>query len=233
MKENKSFITRIYRKKSIKKMDDKINLFGVSKKFSTEYFMNFRLFTSVLLFIITFLFFNHGALFAPIITILWYLSVNYFMIDKPLKKRERKLDNEAYYYFEVLTLALESGRNLENAIKMACKYIDSEISLEFKETLKQVNFGKSLTESLSMMNTRIPSLTINNIILNMEQSNLFGNSIIDTMYNQLDFLKDKQIMEIKSQINKIPNKISIISVVFFIPLILLIILGPLLVSFIG
>ncbi len=233
MKENKSFITRIYRKKSIKKMDDKINLFGVSKKFNTEYFMNFRLFTSVLLFIITFLFFNQGALFAPIITILWYLSVNYFMIDKPLKKRERKLDNEAYYYFEVLTLALESGRNLENAIKMACKYIDSEISLEFKETLKQVNFGKSLTESLSMMNTRIPSLTINNIILNMEQSNLFGNSIIDTMYNQLDFLKDKQVMEIKSQINKIPNKISIISVVFFIPLILLIILGPLLVSFIG
>ena len=233
MKDNKSFITRIYRKKSIKKMDDKINLFGISKKFSTEYFMNFRLFTSVLLFIITFLFFNHGALLSPIITVLWYLSVNYFMIDKPLKKREKKLDNEAYYYFEVLTLALESGRNLENAIKMACKYIDSEIYLEFKETLKQVNFGKSLTESLSIMNTRIPSLTINNIILNMEQSNLFGNSIIDTMYNQLDFLKDKQVMEIKSQINKIPNKISIISVIFFIPLILLIILGPLLVSFIS
>ena len=233
MKDNKSFITRIYRKKSIKKMEDKINLFGISKKFSTEYFMNFRLFTSVLLFIITFLFFNHGALLSPIITVLWYLSVNYFMIDKPLKKREKKLDNEAYYYFEVLTLALESVRNLENAIKMACKYIDSEISLEFKETLKQVNFGKSLTESLSIMNARIPSLTINNIILNMEQSNLFGNSIIDTMYNQLDFLKDKQVMEIKSQINKIPNKISIISVIFFIPLILLIILGPLLVSFIS
>ena len=99
MKDNKSFITRIYRKKSIKKMDDKINLFGISKKFSTEYFMNFRLFTSVLLFIITFLFFNHGALLSPIITVLWYLSVNYFMIDKPLKKREKKLDNEAYYYF--------------------------------------------------------------------------------------------------------------------------------------
>ena len=62
MKENKSFITRIYRKKSIKKMDDKINLFGVSKKFNTEYFMNFRLFTSVLLFIITFLFFNQSVM---------------------------------------------------------------------------------------------------------------------------------------------------------------------------
>lgn len=116
---------------------------------------------------------------------------------------------------------------------MACKYIDSEISSEFKETLKQVNFGKSLTEALSLMSSRIPSITVNNIILNMEQSNLFGNSIIETMYNQLDFLKDKQVMDIKEEINKIPNKISIFSVLFFIPLILLIILGPVLIDFIS
>ena len=193
--------------------------------------MNFRLFTSMIVFVVLFIFADFGALIAPVATVLWYILVGYFMIDKPLKKRERKLDNEAYYYFEVLTLALESGRNLENAIKMACKYIDSEISSEFKETIKQVNFGKSLTESLSVMSARIPSLTINNIILNMEQSNLFGNSITETMYNQLDFLKDKQIMDIKAQINKIPNKISIFSVLFFIPLILLIILGPVLIDF--
>ena len=231
MKNKKSFINRIYREKDIKKIDAKINQFGVSKKFTTEYFMNFRLFTSMIVFVVLFIFADFGALIAPVATVLWYILVGYFMIDKPLKKRERKLDNEASYYFEVLTLALESGRNLENAIKMACKYIDSEISSEFKETIKQVNFGKSLTESLSVMSMRIPSLTINNIILNMEQSNLFGNSIIETMYNQLDFLKDKQIMDIKAQINKIPNKISIFSVLFFIPLILLIILGPVLIDF--
>lgn len=231
MKNKKSFINRIYREKDIKKIDTKINQFGVSKKFDTQYFMNFRFFSSMIVFVVLFIFADFGALIAPVATVLWYILVGYFMIDKPLKKRERKLDNEAYYYFEVLTLALESGRNLENAIKMACKYIDSEISSEFKETIKQVNFGKSLTESLSVMSMRIPSLTINNIILNMEQSNLFGNSIIETMYNQLDFLKDKQIMDIKAQINKIPNKISIFSVLFFIPLILLIILGPVLIDF--
>lgn len=233
MKEKRTFIHRVYRKKDIKKIEDKINLFGVSKQFSTDYFMNFRFYTSMIVFVLVFIFFDSGPLLAPILTVLWYYVVGYYLIDKPLKKRERKLDNEAYYYFEVLTLALESGRNLENAIKMACKYIDSEISDEFKETLKQVNFGKSLTEALSLMSYRIPSLTINNIILNMEQSNLFGNSIIETMYNQLDFLKDKQVMDIKAQINKIPNKISIFSVIFFIPLILLIILGPVLVDFLA
>lgn len=227
----KTFINRIYRDKDIKAIDRKVNQFGISKKITTEYFMNFRLYSSLIVFVIVLLFVNYGPLLAPIVTVIWYVLVNYFMLDKPLKKREKKLDNEAYYYFEVLTLALESGRNLENAIKMACKYIDSEISSEFKETLKHVNFGKSLTESLTLMQTRIPSLAVNNIILNMQQSNLFGNSIIDTMHNQLDYIKEKQINDIKAEINKIPNKISIFSVIFFIPLLLLIILGPVLIEF--
>ena len=232
MKE-KDFIYKIYTKKEIQKISNKINMFGVSKKMTVESFMNTRLFTSLIVFVFTFLFVDYSAILSPIITVIWYFLFNYFLLDRPLKKREKKLDSEAYYYFEVLTLALESGRNLENAIKMACQYIDSEISDEFKETLKQVNFGKSLAESLSLMNQRIPSLTIRNIILNIEQSNMFGNSIIDTMYNQLDFLKEKQVNDIMSEINKIPNKISIVSVLFFIPLIILIILGPMLISVLG
>lgn len=229
MKEKNAFIYRIYRKKDIQKIEDKINLFGVSKKITTESFMNRRLITSLVLFVFGFFFLDYGPIVAPILTLLWYFLYTYYVIDKPLKQREEKLNSEAYYYFEVLTLGLESGRNLENAIKMACKYIDSEISKEFKETINQVNFGKSLTESLSLMNKRIPSLAINNIILNMEQSSLFGNSIIQTMYNQLDFLREKQVNDIKARINKIPNKISIFSVLFFIPLMILIILGPVIV----
>ena len=46
MKKKKGFIYRIYREKDIKKINSKINLFGVSKKMTTEYFMNFRLFSS-------------------------------------------------------------------------------------------------------------------------------------------------------------------------------------------
>ena len=90
----------------------------------------------------------------------------------------------------------------------------------------EMKFGRSLMESLEDLKKRIPSETINNILLNITQTNIFGNSIIETMNNQVDYLRDKQMMEVKSQINKIPNKVSIISVIFIIPLILLIILGP-------
>ena len=84
---------------------------------------------------------------------------------------------------------------------------------------------------MDSLKLRIPWDSINNIILNITQTNVFGNSILETMYHQIDFLRDKQILEIKGEINKIPNKISIISVIFIVPLILLMILGPFIIEF--
>ena len=72
-----------------------------------------------------------------------------------------------------------------------------------------------------------------NIILNITQTDVFGNSILETMYNQIDFLREKQVLEIRGEINKIPNKVSIISVIFIVPLILMLILGPYFINFVG
>jgi pilus assembly protein TadC len=65
------------------------------------------------------------------------------------------------------------------------------------------------------------------------QSSIFGSSILETMYNQLDFLRDKQIMDIKAEIAKIPTKISVFSVIFFVPLILMLIVAPLVIEYIN
>jgi len=53
------------------------------------------------------------------------------------------------------------------------------------------------------------------------------------MYNQVDYLREKRKMEVRAKISKVPTKISVISVFFFIPLILIIVLGPVLLNYIG
>ena len=77
----------------------------------------------------------------------------------------------------------------------------------------------------------MPSITINNIILDLAQTNTYGADIIDCMNNQIDFLREKKILETKEKINKLPNQISVISVLFIVPLILTIILGPFVINF--
>ncbi len=239
MREEK--ITNLYRKKDIEKTDEKLKMLGLSfketKKVSFIYknattYLNTRFITTILVFLFTL--YKGGDMsyiLAPVITILYFYTFYIFTIELPLHKRILKLDHEALSFFEILTLTLESGRNLEHALEVAVFNVDSEISKEFRKTLFEVKFGKSLIEALEDMKKRIPSETINNIILNITQTNVFGSSILDTMYNQIDFLRDKQILEIKGQISKIPNKISIISVIFIVPLILILVLGPVVIGY--
>lgn len=217
---------RIYSDKDIQKVESQLLLLGDNAKYDAVTYMNIRILTSILVFCLILYTMKSGYLFAPFLTIAYYYLFGYLTLTRPIKARTRKLDREALYFFEILTLTLESGRNLENALEITVFNVDSEISSEFKRTLFEIKFGKSLMEALEHMKKRIPSETINNIILNITQTSVFGNSIIDTMYHQIDFLRDKQLLAIKGEMAKIPNKISIISVLFIVPLILLLILSP-------
>ncbi|MEG2620867.1 MAG: hypothetical protein RSA10_02095, partial [Bacilli bacterium] len=71
MEKDHGLIYKIYRKKDIKKAESKINLFGISKKFDVEYYLNFKFYTSFIVFVIIFLFFDNGALYAPIVMVIW------------------------------------------------------------------------------------------------------------------------------------------------------------------
>lgn len=227
------FIRKIYREKDIVLIEEKLNMLGDGKCFNAISFMNIRLITSIILFLFILYNYSLGYILAPIITACYYYAFYYVFITRNLQIRTSKLDKEALYFFEILTLTLESGKNLENAIEVTVANVKSELSREFEKTLYEMKFGKSLVESLQDMKKRIPSETVNNIILSITQTNVFGNSIVETMYSQVQFLRDKQILEIRGQIAKIPNKISMVSVIFIVPLILMLILGPLLISFLG
>ena len=224
---------KLFNKGLIKKVDDKINLLGQSMKEDALTILSIRFITSILLFVIVFMCFEHGYILSIVLTIIYNFLFEYLVLDSKIKKREKKINSEAIYFFEVLTLSLQTGRNLAEAISITVNSVDGELSLEFKEAIRETNFGKSLNESLNDMQKRIPSDSVNNIVLALTQANVYGSSIISTLNNQIDYLREKRKMEIKAQISKIPTKISIISVFFFIPLILLIILGPVLLKFIG
>lgn len=225
-------ILKVFRNSDIVKTKEKIMMLGPSAKYDTTTFIFLRITLSLVTFFLTIYLFDFGYIFAPFVAIICYYLFYHVYITVPIKNRIKKLDNEALYFFEILTLTLESGKNLENALETTCSNIDSEISDEFKKTLYEIKFGKSLVEALEDMKKRIPSESVNNIILNITQTSIFGNSIIETMYNQIEFLRDKRLLEIKGQINKIPNKISIISVIFMLPIILLLILGPIIINII-
>ena len=223
----------IYSNYSLNDIQNRMKLLGKENEKDVLKFLNIRLLTSIIIFFVIIYFMDWGYILSPIIVVLYYIFLPNIVIDRKIKKRRAKLESEAMYFFEILALSLESGNNLYNAIKVTSDNIDSELSNEFKKMMIDIEYSKSFDEAINDMKDRIPSDTINNILLNIRESNMFGNSIIGTLNNQLDYLRETKILETKAYISKIPLKISVISVVFFIPLLLLLILGPLLINYLG
>lgn len=227
------WLTKLYRQSELEKIEKDLNCLGKDTKYNVESFVRDRLLVTIIITILVIFLTKLGYILAPFVAFGTYCLFYYLNITRKMNIRNKRLENEAIFFFEILSLTLESGNNLEGALRVTCDNVDSEISDEFKKALFEMQFGKSLIEALSDMRSRISSNDINNIILNIIQTSQFGNSILNVLYNEIDFLRTKQILAVKSQINKIPNKASIISVIFVVPLILVLILGPYLIEFIS
>ena len=220
------FIKKIYSKKYVNKIITKVKLLGIYNNIDPYNLLICRLISSVILFCLCLYIFDYGYIIAPVVTVIYYNIFNEISLNSKIRKRNTILEKEAMH-----SLSLETGRNLAEAIDVTTSNVDGILSSEFKEAIREVSFGKSLSESLNDMQERIPSDTINNVILSLTQSNLYGNSIIDNLYTQIDYLREKRKMEVKGKISKVPVLISVISVLFFVPLLLIIILGPVLLEY--
>ena len=214
----------------VEKLERQIAYLGTDTKFTATKFLSVRLLTTLILIFGLYYLTDMSYFVIPFVAILYYYLLYYLLITYPIQKRSEKLEKDALGFFEVLTLSLESGRNLERALEITVSNVDSELSREFAKTLKETKYGKSLVEALRDMKARIPSEAINNILLSITEASQFGGSILENMYSQIEFLREKRTLTIREKMNQIPNKISIVSVLLMVPLMLLLVLGPLLVQ---
>ena len=224
-----NLINAIYTKKYIEKINKKNRLLGISYNYDLDSILQSGLLICIFTFIIV-LMISKNLLLSIFLTILSFKALEYFFFDLRLQKRSRVLEKESTFYFEILSLTLETGSNLKNAIELTCKTLDNNLSKEFQKVIEDIDLGKSLSESLNDLKLRIPSDTVNNIILNLLEANIYGTNMIDSLNNQLNYLNDKLLLETKGKINKMPIKISIVSVLIFVPLIMIIILGPIIIN---
>ncbi len=231
MKREKSLIRRLYSFQAIQKLNQKDLYLGSQKKLSLSSFLWLRLLVCVCFFFVFFFFVPYGLFFGPFLAILIYYGMEYLFFDRVIFIREKKLEREAIFFFEVLLLALEGGRSLSSALYITSSHVEGELSLEVQKCFQEMDLGKSFSEAMMSLRSRISSRVIHEVFLNIEESSVFGNDVSKAMEQQLLFLREKRLLDIKGEITKLPTKISVISVLFFLPLLFLLILAPLLLRF--
>ena len=99
---------KIHRKATVKAFQKKIDMLGYKDTYDANIFLNMRLFSSIAIFFVLLYLLDWGIFIAPIITIIYYIFLYKVLIDKKLEERAMRLDDEGMFFFEVLTLSLET-----------------------------------------------------------------------------------------------------------------------------
>lgn len=225
-------VKRIYRKKTIDKYRQKDIYLDNKEDVSTK-FLFFRIFNSILVFVASFILLYRHISISLLITILFNYLCVYFKYDIKIKEKEKVLESDANLFFEVLLITLKSGKNLSQALELTVNNVDNNLSNLFKTVIDETKYGKTLHEALISFKDKISSDEIKNIITDLTESYVSGRDMIGYLEKDIELLNDKRIYNIKTYINKLPIKISVISVFLLIPLMLLLILSPVILEYFG
>lgn len=223
----------LYPKKTYEKTVKNIKKLGLNSNLSVDSFLIKRTTLVFITFLTVLFIFEKGYILAPLLSLGVYMLYDYILLLRHLQKRKDSLEKDAMYFFEIMTLSLETGHGIKKALDLTSENVSSLLSDEVKILLKEVRLGKNLNEAIDSLKERVPSEDVHNIFLNIQEANLFGSGIIETMYNQIDYMREKEIQYAKARITKVPVQVSIISVLIYIPLIMLLILGPVFLKMIG
>ena len=120
------------------KKNKKIKLLGVNCHYNAINILNSRLLVSSLIFILVFCVTKYGFVLSPLLSIGYWLLDEYVTLDKKIKTRSMILDKQAIFFFEILIISLETGKDIINAIDETVKSIDNELSSEFKKTMEEI-----------------------------------------------------------------------------------------------
>ncbi len=171
----------------MKKLRRKIKLLGIN--YDANIFNFLRLVFSLILFFYLIFSIKYGYIIAPLIAIIFYLLSEYVVIDIPLRNKIINMEKEGIEYVSSLLLNLKNSKSIRVSIKNSSRVINSDLSKEFSQVINDTKIGLTLEESLNNLSERIPSIFLQNIILNLKESNKNGTNVIDSIERQLEAME--------------------------------------------
>lgn len=231
MKKTHNLAKRIYLKTTVERINQKIMLLGLYCNYNPYTILNYQYLLTLIVFLISLILLKKYYLLAPIISFLFFIVYEYLVLNLPIQRRKEKLEKEAINFFEILLVTLESEKSLNLALEITTSNIESELAREFKKALAERKLGKTFKETLQTLKDRIPSTDINNILLNMIETSNYSDQTIKTLNRQIAIIREKKEIKIEAELQKIPLKIGIASLVLLLPIILLLIYTPNILNF--
>ncbi|MCV2893057.1 type II secretion system F family protein [Lentibacter sp. XHP0401] len=160
--------------------------------------------------------------------IVGYMFPKYW-VTKRQQTRQGNLTNGFPDSLDMLLVCVEAGQSMEQSIIRVSKEVRpscADLADELEIVSHEMKAGKDKATVLNDMAERCGSQDISSFVTVMNQSQAFGTPISDALRVYSAEMRDKRVMRAEEAANKLPTKMTLATMMFTVPPLLIILVGP-------
>ena len=149
-------------------------------------------------------------------------------ISSTIRKRQLSIMKALPNVLDLLTLSVESGRDLLSALRdiLARRKVDP-LGEELLRTFQEIQLGRKRTDALRALTLRVRQADLTAAINAIIQADELGVSIAQILHIQSDMQRNKRFMLAEKLANEASVKIIIPIILLILPAVFLVLVGPL------
>lgn len=155
------------------------------------------------------------------------------LLTNTIQKRAETIENSLPDAVEMLTMCVEAGLSFQQALKRVSENQKSVISAEFARIMSEIQIGEPRVSALRKMGERLNHPDVSKFVSAMMQVDRLGIPISSVLREQVQELRSRSRMRAREKAQKVPVKILGPVMVCFMPCTLIIVLGPVILQFMG
>lgn len=174
-----------------------------------------------------------GSAQSSILSVLIPGFVGYYLpkywVQRRVQTREEEITSGFPDALDLMLVCVEAGQSLDQAIIKVSTEIRSSypaLAEEFEIVAYEMKAGKDKTKVLRDMGERVGVQDINSFVTTLIQSATFGTSIAEALRVYAGEMRDKRVMRAEEKANKLPTKLTLGTMLFCVPPLLIILIGP-------
>ncbi len=160
-------------------------------------------------------------------------GVGYMMPKYWVTKRQQKRQEEIMDGFpdslDMMLVCIEAGQSMDQAIIRVANEIRASypaLADEFQIVSLQIKAGRDKASVLNEMAERCGVQDISSFVTVLVQSQTFGTSVGEALRVYAAEMRDKRVMRAEEKANKLPTKMTLATMMFTVPPLLIILVGP-------
>lgn len=152
-----------------------------------------------------------------------------YWVNKRVKQRQNEIIEGFPDALDLMLVCVEAGQSLDQSIIRVGKESRAgypALADEFEMVAQEVKAGKERIAVLKDMAERVGVPDVASFVTTIIQSATFGTSVADALRVYSADMRDKRIMRAEEKANMLPTKLTLGTMLFTVPPLLVILIGP-------